>query len=597
MELWDRNLEVLLRRDATLAALVQNCEDPVGLSVERAKNGEPIVKRNGICLHSSYDPSREAAGWLEKLDCDSSAPLTVLGFGLGYQVKALAEAGYRGTFIEPDPALFRLALQHLDLTIVLERFKPLVGVPLDVMRRGHRDLLADKTIVHPASLRTNPAYVGELAEFSRSLGLVRQGGLKILLVNPIYGGSLPAAHHCSTALKQMGHEVKVFAAESFAAGMKMSDHFGHAEHRITFLNGMMSFLTGGVELMAREFKPDLVIALAQAPLQPATLAILERMDIPTAFWFVEDYRVLPYWKEVAASYSYFFAIQQGEFPAELARCGVRNQAYLPTAAAPETHAPVGLTTAEQDEFGSPLSFVGAGYYNRQRFFRGLTDYSFRIWGSDWPLTLPLLPFIQREAARIDTETCVKIFNASAINLNLHSSSFHEGVDPAGDFVNPRTFEIASCNAFQLVDRRSLMPALFADDEMETFGSIAELRAKIDRFLADPESGQATAGKGRKRVLAEHTYVARMEELLALMVREFPIIAEKQRQRRDKREAFQTEMGQHEELRDILARMRPDRTVRLADIYRSIEISQGELSRAEKVFLMLKNIDIERGVSR
>ena len=488
-------------------------------------------------------------------------------------------------------------MKHLDLTRVLEQFQPIVGISPEKIRRAHRGLLAGKTVVHHASLRTNTSYFGELADFANSLCMVRKGGLKIILVNPVYGGSLPSARHCACALEQMGHEVEVFAAESFAAGMQFSDRFSRAEHRNSFMGEMTLLLSRGVELMAREFEPDLVLALAQAPLLRPTLVRLEQMGIPTAFWFVEDYRVLPYWREVASGYSYFFAIQQGDFPAELVKSGVRHHAYLPAAAAPEIHAPIELTGAEREEFGSQLSFVGAGYYNRQRSFRALMDYSFKIWGSDWPLTPPLSPFIQRSAARIDTETCVKIFNASAINLNMHSSMQHDGVDPAGDFVNPRTFEIASCSAFQLVDRRSLMDELFAEDEMETFGSMPELRSKIDHFLANPEAGHAVAVKAQSRVLAEHTYIARMEELLSLMIREFPVIGEKQRLRLDRRETCLAEMGEHEGLEDILARVPPGRAVRLQDIHRSIEVSQGELSRAEKIFLMLKNIEVAQEVNR
>jgi spore maturation protein CgeB len=300
---------------------------------------------------------------------------------------------------------------------------------------------------------------------------------------------------------------------------------------------------------------------------------------------------------VAAGYSYFFAIQKGDFPAELAKSGVRHQSYLPTSAAPEVHTAIELTVAEREEFGSPLSFVGAGYYNRQRFFRGLIDYPFKIWGSEWPLELPLSQCIQRNAARIDTETCVKIFNASAINLNLHSSMQLKGVDPEGDFVNPRTFEIASCSAFQLVDRRSLLPDLFAEDDLETFGSLPELRDKIDHFLADPEAGQASAGKGRERVMAEHTYKARMEELLALMITAFPVIAEKQQQRLGTQGAFLTEMSSHKGMRDILARLPAGKAVRIDDIFREIQTNQGELSRTEKIFLMLKNIEVVRGVGK
>lgn len=597
MKYWDRNLEVLHRWGPELTALVKVAAEHEELSVVAAKNGEPIVKRRGVLLHSSYDPSSEAAGWLASINCDPSQPLTILGLGLGYQIRALAEAGFRGAFIEPDPVMFRLALQHLDLTMVLDRFQPLVGIPLEKMRRAHRDLLAGETVIHPASLRTNPGYFGELADFARDLAQVRKGGLKILLVNPVYGGSLPAARHCAAALEQLGHEVKVFTADSFAAGMKLSADFRGAEQRKNFLSGMEAYLAQSVELMASDFEPDLLLALAQAPLNQHTLARLKQMGIPTAFWFVEDYRVLPYWREVAAGYSYFFAIQQGDFSAELSSSGARHHSYLPTAASPEIHAPMILSAAEQEEFGAPLSFVGAGYYNRQIFFRGLVDYSFKIWGSDWPLALPLAPFIQQDAARIDTETCVKIFNASPINLNLHSSTHHEGVDPAGDFVNPRTFEIACCSAFQLVDRRSLMSGLFAADEMETFAGMSDLRDKIDHFLDNPEARHTIAGKGRRRVLAEHTYRARMEELLALMIREFPIIAEKQLNRLASREAFLTEATEHEGLSDILAKTPPGRSFTLQDIYLAIENNRGELSRAEKIFLMLKNIEVAQVVNQ
>lgn len=35
----------------------------------------------------------------------------------------------------------------------------------------------------------------------------------------------------------------------------------------------------------------------------------------------------------------------------------------------------------------------------------------------------------------------------------------DGVEPYGDFVNPRTFESAACGAFQLVDSRVFRSSL------------------------------------------------------------------------------------------------------------------------------------------
>lgn len=589
MALFELNLAVLRRSDPALAALMEADAGMGDFSLDRAKNGEPIVKRGGIFLHSSYNPSREGAEWAEKGICGEVRAITLLGLGLGYHLKSLAERGFHGSFIEPDIAMFRLALRHLDLTLVLERFRPLVGLSLEILRRVHRNALANEVIPHPASIRANPSYFNPVAEFSRALANVRRGRMKVLLVNPVYGGSLPAAHHSAAALTKLGHEVEVFRSEAFASGQEMAETFNRIDHQKIFRSGIVTLLSEGVELKAKEFQPDLVLALAQAPLHIPALSRLEKSGIPTAFWFVEDYRALPYWRDVAAGYGYFFGIQKGDFSSELAGSGVVRHAYLPTAAAPEVHTPVELSREELEEFGSPLSFVGAGYHNRQRFFRGLLDYRFKIWGSEWTLTPPLGPHIQRKGSRIDTETCVKIFNASSINLNLHSSTCHEGVDPSGDFVNPRTFEIASCGAFQLVDQRSLMGDLFSPGEIETFGSISELREKIDHYLADPDARRAIARRGRARVLAEHTYEGRMEELLALMTIAFPEMAQRHLDRIDRQQLNRAEMEKMPGVSRILYRIPEGRGASLPEIWDVIGEGNGDLSRAEKIFMMLRYI--------
>jgi spore maturation protein CgeB len=143
---------------------------------------------------------------------------------------------------------------------------------------------------------------------------------------------------------------------------------------------------------------------------------------------------------------------------------------------------------------------------------GLADLDFRIWGDGW--NEPALShLVAGDGKRFGMAEMVKIFGASAINLNLHSANHVSGLDPEPDFVNPRTFEIAACGAFQLVDRRDPLPDLFTADEMVTFGSMAELRSGIARYLADPDERQAVATRARARVLAEHTYEHRTRRIL------------------------------------------------------------------------------------
>ncbi|MFO0417482.1 MAG: glycosyltransferase, partial [Pseudomonadota bacterium] len=111
----------------------------------------------------------------------------------------------------------------------------------------------------------------------------------------------------------------------------------------------------------------------------------------------------------------------------------------------------------------------------------------------------------------------KIFNSSAINLNLHSSNERDGVDPSGDFLNPRTFELAACGAFQLVDQRSLLGECFEPGrEIVTFDSLGDLREKIDFYLAHPERRAGVIEAARARVLRDHTYDKRMESMLSVI---------------------------------------------------------------------------------
>jgi spore maturation protein CgeB len=121
--------------------------------------------------------------------------------------------------------------------------------------------------------------------------------------------------------------------------------------------------------------------------------------------------------------------------------------------------------------------------------------------------------LQANGERIDTASCMKVFSATTINLNLHSTTSAD-LDPQADFVNPRTFELAACGAFQLVDHRSLLSDFFSPQDMVSFRSFDEVPGLVQRWLADPPARQAMASAAKARVLSAHTYMHRMKDLLA-----------------------------------------------------------------------------------
>ena len=338
--------------------------------------------------------------------------------------------------------------------------------------------------------------------------------LRILVVLPMYGGSLPIGRYCVRALAEMGHTVQCFEAPLFHGAFTGLRELALAPSQVAQLeHSFLQVVAQAIWAKVQSLEPQLVLALAQAPLSRSLLQRLRRANVRTAMWFVEDYQVFGYWRDYAPLYDVFAVIQKEPFLSALHDAGQPHAFYLPLAALPEFHRPLNPSPAERREYGAEIAFLGAGYPNRRQAFRRLVGRNFKIWGSDWEGEHLLSAHIQRQGARISEEESVRIYNATSINLNLHSSIREDTILSHGDFVNPRTFELAAMGAFQLVDKRSLMPELFAPDELATFDSLDTLFASIDYYLAHPEERASISARARKRVLREHTYAQRMDSLL------------------------------------------------------------------------------------
>ncbi len=341
--------------------------------------------------------------------------------------------------------------------------------------------------------------------------------LRILVVLPMYGGSLPIGRYCARALEEMGHSVRTFEAPLMYPAFTGLQGLGLPPAQTAQLeNSFLQVVAQAIWAQVQAQEPHLVLAMAQAPMGRSLLQRLRRAGVRTAMWFVEDHEIFQYWRAYAPLYDAFAVIQKQPFLDMLAETGQTNALYLPMAAHPDFHKPVALSPEEQREYGADIGFLGAGYPNRRLAFRPLLGRNFKIWGSDWEGENLLAAHVQRGGARIGEEESVKIYNATKVNLNLHSSLHTTELVSQGDFVNPRTFELAAMNAFQLVDQRSLLADLFAPDELATFSTTEELYAKLDYFLAHPQARSAYAARARERVLREHTYQQRMQRLLDYM---------------------------------------------------------------------------------
>ena len=585
------NLRALYARDPVMAAAIAAAPS-LSVEPEGGATGHPTLVVDGVLLHNRSDPVREASHWAarqrERLESADATTAVVLGFGLGYHVEALASAwAGRIVVVEPDRALLRAALAIRDLRSVLPRIE-LAPEPLPTGTIDGWDRV--ELLPHGPSLLREGTRLRAVKERIAARAALRALRLRILVVSPLVGGSHPLTGYCARALAGLGHQVSVLDLAPYASGLEALPRFTPkkaARARVSEAWGR--FLGSGIIAAVEAAQPDLVLAMAQAPLDAGVLAEIGKRGALRALWFVEDHRLFEYWQHVVPEYDYFFSIQDGGFVADAARRTAGHVAYLPCAADPAVHAPLALSPAERDQLGAPVGFVGAGYRNRRIVFRSVLDLGLKIWGTEWGGAGQVEAAVQRAGARISTEDCVRIFNATDVNLNLHSSTYVDGVDPRGDFVNPRTFEVAAAGAFQLVDRRTLLPSLLEPGrEVATFADAAELRDLVRHYLAHPEERAAIAAAGRARVLAEHTYRHRMERILeTVCARDY------ERLRARARETTVAEVAREEgetALGGLLRKLPPATPCTLDGVVQSLLHREGDLSDPEAILLFLHQFD-------
>src|SRR5262249_28154048 len=120
---------------------------------------------------------------------------------------------------------------------------------------------------HAPSMLRGGAVLRGLKERIAGRALARGLRLRILVVSPLAGGSHPIAGHSARALAALGHEVTYLDLAPFAAGMAAIPAFADAAGtRRGLEDGYCRFLGDGVLAAVDALEPDLVLALAQAPL-------------------------------------------------------------------------------------------------------------------------------------------------------------------------------------------------------------------------------------------------------------------------------------------------------------------------------------------
>lgn len=186
-------------------------------------------------------------------------------------------------------------------------------------------------------------------------------------------------------------------------------------------------------------------------------------------------------------------------PEEMPSLGVRKIMFVNNAFDTEEHRPLELTSAEKNDFGADVAFVGTFEKARAMSLLALAEagISVRVWGNGWGAWKTRHSHLRIEDRPVYGADYVKVTCASKINLGF-LRKFNR------DLQTCRSMEIPAMGGFMMHEYNDEIASLFIpDQEAAFFGNDQELIQKSRRWLLEDVARETVAKAGRTRVLADN----------------------------------------------------------------------------------------------
>ncbi|NLT26478.1 MAG: glycosyltransferase [Microbacteriaceae bacterium] len=323
-------------------------------------------------------------------------------------------------------------------------------------------------------------------------------GRRILLVTPDFHGYWRAI---AAALARRGHEVRVHRYDAATAPHR------RLENRLAHRGGAAGDVarrrkTDRAIAALRETAPEAVLVVKGDLLGDAWWEALDASGAPRALWLYDELDRMPYTPQRLAELGPVASYSPSDV-AELRAAGVRA-VHLANAFDSLARWRPRPTPA--------VTFVGARYAERERAVGALAAAGVPVtaFGREWSRhPIDVLRTGRRDAPPagvgagrdLPREEYYGVMAGSLATLNVHGDA-HEGF-------SMRTFEAPGVGAVQLIDRPDVAEHYEPGREVLVFEHDDELVALAERVIAEPEWARGIAEAGRRRTLAEHTFVDRL----------------------------------------------------------------------------------------
>lgn len=278
--------------------------------------------------------------------------------------------------------------------------------------------------------------------------------------------------------------------------------------RLRFSSAHFAAFNWRMRQVAAKVRPDLVfITGSNWYVMPETIRLFQRRYGARVVLNEQHLQVFrPYQAECLGLYDHVFTQDSGLVSLLAHASPARAVSLLGPACDPAEHRPLPLSPTDQAAYGADVAYLGYAYPNRLALFEALLGLRLRVWGVGWERSEALRPHY--DPRPIHGLRKMKVYNATRVNVNMQSVQYQM------DGVTCRPFEVLACGAFCLADERRDLGRFFrVGEEIVSYADAADLRAKVEHYLAHEDEARAIAERGRRRVLAEHTYQHRARQVL------------------------------------------------------------------------------------
>jgi len=283
--------------------------------------------------------------------------------------------------------------------------------------------------------------------------------------------------------------------------------------------GLLGRLTGAdldkrLAKTIAEAEATLVLVSGGYELDESTVVLLRSVRKAVwVNWFPDDIGSIDQMTKVAPAYDHVFATGS-DVARAMEDSLARTIPILPHAADPSVYRPV----KSRDQYRANVVFAGDPTPAREAYLSGLVEFGLALWGPGWRQT-SLRDYCRGEFRT--TPEYAKAYAGATVAVNVHRDLPLVAADARAG-CNKRVFELAALGVAQAVDERSDLARWFEPGRhLITYRTPEDLRAEAERLLHDPPRAEAIAAEARAEMLAKHTYMHRIRELLGQVGVEFP----------------------------------------------------------------------------